>query len=329
MNSNLYYEDLRSIISFDNINGINDKNKNTFFLFGIHGMCFLSSLLCFNYYDMYGMIFYNIYLFLFIQSKYNPTFQKKICPSKYIKGIDKCHELVSYGASFINAFVNCILSSVYLLSYPDVSNLETSLESVYKFSMGYYIADCIYVLITSNTSNTSKSKQKTEYCKENSKNTKDGLENKDNHKDSEINIKMQLTIQDCLFILHHLSVIYYQLFALDQTHELAYTARYYLSYMFLAEYAVLPLNYGWYLINTNQTKKRKFMITGIITVIVYFLSRVVNFTMIMYLVWLDGYLLYASIGIPIILLNYYWFYKIVYNVILHLCTFKTPKAHRA
>jgi hypothetical protein len=194
--------------------------------------------------------------------------------------------------SAVNAVIISVFSSIYLLSYyalgaNDSSSstgvLQYGLEIVYKFSMGYYVADIIYVLSVA-------------------------------YSDKNKGRIAMISMQDAFFILHHVIVIYYQAFTIDDRNELASTARYYFSYCFLSEYAVLPLNYGWYLINTNQTKNKKFMVTGIITIIVYFLSRIVNFTTILYLLWLDELLSYGLIAVPLIAMNYYWFYKLLSRV---------------
>ena len=252
-----------------------------------YSLFFLVSLLGVRYYGIYGLLSFNTYMFLFYQSRNNNAFQKVICSKNYVKGIEKCYELVAYSMSAVNAVIISVFSSIYLLSYYASSStvglqygLQYGLEIVYKFSMGYYVADIMYLLSVA-------------------------------YSDKNKGRIAMISMQDAFFILHHAIVIYYQAFTIDDRNELASTARYYFSYCFLSEYAVLPLNYGWYLINTNQTKNKKFIITGIITIIVYFLSRIVNFTMILYFLWLDGLLSYGLIAIPLIFLNYYWFYKLL------------------
>jgi len=258
-----------------------------------YSLFFLVSLLGVRYYGIYGFASFNTYMFLFYQSRNNNAFQKVICSKNYIKGIEKCYELVAYSMSALNAVIISVFSSIYLLSYyalgandasSSTGGLQYGLEIVYKFSMGYYIADIIYVLSVA-------------------------------YSDKNKGRIAMISMQDAFFILHHVIVIYYQAFTIDDRNELASTARYYFSYCFLSEYAVLPLNYGWYLINTNQTKNKKFIITGIITIIVYFLSRIVNFAMILYFIWLDGLLSYGLIAVPLIAMNYYWFYKLLCKVI--------------
>ncbi len=288
---------------FDAINPINPNSLYN--IYDRYEVFFLISLLGANYYGIIGLLSFNVYMLLFDQARNNDVFRNLICPKTYIKTIDKCYELIGYGMSAVNALVISVFSSIYLLAYytDTISDdLQFGLKLVYQFSMGYYIADtvCILYLAFSSYRNA---------------NTEQPNEQPNEQKSRKRKRSMIISMQDAFFILHHIIVIYYQAFTIDDRNELASTARYYFSYCFLSEYAVLPLNYGWYLINTNQTKNKKYIITGIITIIVYFLSRIVNFPMILYILWLDGLLSYGLLAVPLIAMNYYWFYKLLCKVI--------------
>ena len=145
--------------------------------------------------------------------------------------------------------------------------------------------------------------------------------NEENIKENTILIrKFLLSQQDLFLIIHHCIVIYYQCFILDKEIdiELRNTARKYIIFCNLSELAVIPLNYGWYLINTKQQKTKLFYIDGIITLFVYFFSRVVNLTLILYFAWLDNLIYYSLIGLPLVILNYFWFCKLLSKCFLML-----------
>jgi len=262
---------------------------------------FLISLLGFTYYGIYGLVSFNLYMVLFNKARTNILFQNSICPNNFVKGANKCYELVAYGMSSLNALIISIFSIIYITgmyySYSAI-DFENSYQIIYKFSMGYYIADIFYILIVALTTNPLLVSVNTY---------------EDEKLGKKLNESRRLSQQDIFFIIHHLIVIYYQYFTLYNTNdlELLMSARSYISFCNLSELAVIPLNYGWYLINTKQTQTRLFKITAIITLIIYFFSRVVNLTILIYLAWLDGLIYYSLIGFPLVFLNYYWFYKLL------------------
>jgi hypothetical protein len=226
-------------------------------------------------------ITYAVYTCLYLLAIYSKTFQKFTCPDNYIKGINLTHEIVSYGFSTLHAIVISIGATLYLTRWINFAILEI----IFEFSIGYFCADVIYIirLLILN----------------------DILVD---------NYSTQSILQYCAIILHHLLVIYYEEYYILYPiipNELQETARIYLCYALLAEYAIVPLNYSWYLINTKQDKSTKFLITGCITVIVYFFSRVVNFTVIYYNLLCDGLISYSFICLPLVIMNYYWFYKLI------------------
>ena len=121
----------------------------------------------------------------------------------------------------------------------------------------------------------------------------------------------KLTKIEYFTICHHNIMIYCQIFVFIQNdYDVEKMSLYYLNRGYLAEYSVISLNYSWYLINTNQGNSRKMIISSIITLILYFITRVINFTSLIYNLSNDGYLLMLIGIMPLFLINYYWFYKL-------------------
>jgi hypothetical protein len=79
----------------------------------------------------------------------------------------------------------------------------------------------------------------------------------------------------------------------------------------LAEYSVFTLNYSWYLVNTKQDNSNKMCIASILTLILYFVTRVVNFTRLIFNFWYDDLVPAIILMLPLFLVNYYWFYKLI------------------
>jgi len=126
-----------------------------------------------------------------------------------------------------------------------------------------------------------------------------------------INSSKQISIHDYCIIWHHIIVIYYEIFIFIQNKDLIETSAYYLSRLFIAEYSVIPLNYSWYLFHTNQNKSYKIILSCVLTLIIYFFTRIVNFTIIFYEIFHDNNIIIAYFGFPLLLLNYFWFYKLL------------------
>ena len=149
-----------------------------------------------------------------------------------------------------------------------------TIKQAFFISMSYYLADLYYVIDSTN----------------------------------------KLTKQDYITICHHNIMIFYQMFVFIQNdYNLENNLLYYLNRGFIAEYSVISLNYSWYLLNTKQKNSKKMIISSIITIIMYYFTRVVNFTLLIYSLWNDGFLLIASVMMPLFFINYYWFYKLVHK----------------
>lgn len=225
-----------------------------------------------NFLGIWGSISYWLYLLSYNAMKIkNPQwFINNLMPRNYVKGVEKMHLLVSYINSSVHASILGGVVSLYLLDM--VSYIW--LENVFRFSIGYLLADIIYLF------------------------------------DDTINYDLSI-VYTMLMIIHHILTINYEniIFIIDD--NLVVLARYILARFFLAELALIPLNYSWYLINTKQEKTLKFTFASSFTVISYFVFRVINFTELFYQLYMLEHYFYLFIGLPIGIMNYYWFYKLI------------------
>jgi hypothetical protein len=121
-------------------------------------------------------------------------------------------------------------------------------------------------------------------------------------------------ILDYFTICHHcvMLLMYYGIFIeIDNDIILENTLLYYMNRGLLAEYSVLTLNYSWYLVNTKQENTNHMFISSLLTLVLYFITRVVNFTVLIYNFWCDDLLPAIALMMPLFLINYYWFYKLM------------------
>lgn len=128
----------------------------------------------------------------------------------------------------------------------------------------------------------------------------------------------KLTKNDYFTLCHHIVmiVIYYAIFIeINDDIQLENTLLYYINRGLLAEYSLFTLNYSWYLINTKQDTSNKMFISSILTLILYFFIRIVNFTRLIFNYWDDGLLSAMALMMPLFLVNYYWFYKLMCKAI--------------
>jgi len=115
-------------------------------------------------------------------------------------------------------------------------------------------------------------------------------------------------------ICHHIVMIlmcYVLIIEIHNDMNLENTLIYYFNRGLLAEYSVIPLNYSWYLVNTKQDGSSNMFISSILTLVLYFITRIVNFTLIIYNLWNYNLLLAVTLFLPLFLINYYWFYKLM------------------
>jgi hypothetical protein len=78
----------------------------------------------------------------------------------------------------------------------------------------------------------------------------------------------------------------------------------------LAECAVPTINYAWFLINTKQENTNQMLVSSVLTLILYFITRVINFTRLIFNFWYDDLIPAIILMMPLFLVNYYWFYKL-------------------
>lgn len=126
----------------------------------------------------------------------------------------------------------------------------------------------------------------------------------------------KLTKLDYFIICHHFVLVYYEIYVFTQTdiNVIKKEFNYFIKGL-IAEYSLISLNYAWYLINTRQNNTNKMIISSVVTLILYFFTRILNFTFILYNVYSDGFILISIISVPLVLINYFWFYKLCFKAI--------------
>jgi hypothetical protein len=182
-----------------------------------------------------------------------------------------------YGSHKLVSYGFSTLNAIFLTSFATLYLLNIidnyTITQVYFISMSYYFADLYYVI------------------------------------DSTI----KLSKLDFFTICHHtvMIVMYYVIFILNGNNNLEKTLLYYMNRGLLAECSVLTLNYSWYLVNTKQENSNKMLISLLLTLVLYFITRVINFTLLIYNFWSDNLLPVIALMLPLFLINYYWFYKLM------------------
>lgn len=127
----------------------------------------------------------------------------------------------------------------------------------------------------------------------------------------------KLTQIEYFAICHHFVMImmYYVIFIEYNGIELENVLLNYMNIGLLAEYSVCSLNYSWYLVNTKQENTIKIFLSSIITLVLYFITRVLNFTYLIYSFWHDDLISALILMLPLFSINYYWFYKLICKAI--------------
>lgn len=151
--------------------------------------------------------------------------------------------------------------------------------SLYYCSLGYYIADIWYLI--------------------------------------HINVYQNKSIfTDAPLIIHHLVMLLYEGYAIIYD-PVDYQAFYFMNRVLLAEFAVIPLNAVWYFKTIDVNNNLGLAIASISLLITYFLSRVVNLTLLFIEVYYSPIRYVGLCGFPVLVFNYMWFYKIVKGFIKH------------
>jgi hypothetical protein len=79
----------------------------------------------------------------------------------------------------------------------------------------------------------------------------------------------------------------------------------------LSEISTLVLNRTWMLYQMKLTKSYTFKLYCILLLILFFIFRIINFTcMFIYYYPIENIFIYKNILFIIVILNYYWFYKL-------------------
>ena len=128
----------------------------------------------------------------------------------------------------------------------------------------------------------------------------------------------KLTKNEYFLLCHHIVmiVIYYVIFIkINNDNNLENYLLYYVNSGLIAEYSLLALNYSWYLIHTKQDTSNKMFISSIVTLTLYFLTRIVNFTRLLYNYCEDGGVSAIVLVMPLFLINYYWFFILMRKAI--------------
>ena len=89
---------------------------------------------------------FTIYSILYFLAYTNLTFSQAITPTNFIKGHLYSHELISYGMSTIYNFITATCGILFVIEFLEIEEIQ----SVYYFSIGYLLADIIYIILTSN-----------------------------------------------------------------------------------------------------------------------------------------------------------------------------------
>jgi hypothetical protein len=102
--------------------------------------------------------------------------------------------------------------------------------------------------------------------------------------------------------LHHIAAIYGIYYYID-THLVL------LARIFICEMSSIFLNITWILYKSNHTDHILFKPVGQLTVITYVITRILNFTHLLFTVNVQLFDYYLIIWFTMV--NYYWFYKII------------------
>ena len=116
------------------------------------------------------------------------------------------------------------------------------------------------------------------------------------------------------FLVHHSVTITILLYQINSTTPYYKDTAYFGSRLYLAEFSVIPLNYIWYLKNTDENYKFNIRyVTAFEAVFrLFFMFRVLNYTELIYRL-IDEEYIYNPMSLTVIiltLLNYVWCFKI-------------------
>ena len=244
---------------------------------------FLIHLLGFVIYDYtgVGIHFVSSLLGLSLYVTYTYLYKLTFIDINFAKSITPINYTDSYyGAHKLVSYGFSTLNAFFLAFFANLYLLNVidndSIKQVYFISMSYYFADLYYV----------------------------------------IDSTTKLTKLDYFTLCHHTVMIlaYYVIFIqIKNDLNLENSLLYYMNRGILSEYSVFTLNYSWYLVNTKQEHSTQMLVSSLSTLILYFITRVVNFTLLIYNFWSDDLLPAIALMMPLFLINYYWFYKLMHK----------------
>ena len=189
---------------------------------------------------------------------------------------------VNHGHELVTYFISTIhalFTGIFGLYYCINYSYDNAilLDIVFSVSIGYYASDIIYLFIT---------------CNNDYKNI-------------------------ISFLVHHLMSISCLLYQLSITNENYKTSSAYIgARLYLAEFSVIPLNYIWYLKNTDDNYKINIRYVTAFEAIfrLFFVFRIINYSELIIRLFDEEYIfIYNPLKIAVIILtilNYVWFYKI-------------------
>jgi hypothetical protein len=174
--------------------------------------------------------------------------------------------------SYFMSTIHGIIAGTYGLAYVLGFISIDGLSSGYYFSLAYFSGDITYFILSS----------------ESLKNFKKNIPS----------------------IIHHLALMTGFIVSLCGNNE---RRAFHLAMGLIAEYAVIPLNICWYIKNNDQNYhvNKDFILCSKFVIVTYFITRVINLSLIIFSYYLEKMFVDLSLLAPITLLNYYWFYKLI------------------
>lgn len=116
------------------------------------------------------------------------------------------------------------------------------------------------------------------------------------------------------FILHHFVMIFTVLpgFLLQYGYNILPMHYYYfVGKAYLAESSTIFLNNCWLLIKNNKKNSLSFKINSVFLLIMFFIFRIINFSVILYEIINLKYNYFIILHLPLTVLNYVWFFKLL------------------
>ena len=120
------------------------------------------------------------------------------------------------------------------------------------------------------------------------------------------------------YIVHHL-IIFLAIIPSGLSelglYELPYNYYYMIARAFLSESSTIFLNNSWLLLKNNLDDTKSFYISCVMVLFCFTFFRIINFTNITYILYLDQNYSFMILVLPMTILNYYWYYKLTQKYI--------------